>query len=489
MTDFLDYEGLSRFKEDLDGSINDYTTGINLLRGTRDFIQGFGSSTLGYSENGFILSSGAGLRKDADGFTELYNKSGTNSFTYSSQIRGIKPDTDYTLSFKIRHDSGSPQASEMYICRIFCYDETATAVDRGFLKTQRLTSNTLGLTEDGVWKDIHTVFHTPDFDVSDENVFMGVLFYTSHNLNSHSFKMINFVEGNINNPIWSPSPFDIDYINDDTTGVNLIRGTRDFAIGTTQLGTGAWWGYKDGWRKGAPFTITRYDGDFAIATGVHNPSMVNYLISSFITESLKQGEYITVSFEIRIDAETDLSTSRTIGYINYVNSSTAAQLSTISITTSKLGLEEPEVGKWYKVSMPIQITRDIGDDVFIQLLLNVIESVPKISYRKIKVETGLINNPIWSASPFDVAQVGDTLTNANIATPSETLAYVKGSTGSAVTTLPNDGIFIGELPNATPEEGNSTSTLPSEDRPLVGLLKPEQDPDEIEGDDKPWQMM
>lgn len=484
MTDFLDYEGLSRFKEDLDGSINDYTTGINLCKGTRDFIQGNEPLRLGYSEDGFKLGSYIGLKKDADGFTEIYNKNGTNAFAYSPQIKGIKPDTDYTLSFKVRHDSGSLQPSAMYLCRIFCYDEKATAVDKGFLKTLTFTSDMAGFTADGVWKDIRIVFRTPNFDVNNENVFIGILFYTNHNLNSHSFKTINFVEDNINNPIWSPSPFDIDYINDETTGINLLRGTRDFTVGK-KINTGNYpslTGFAEDLANNN-FTYTKDEDGFTVATITQTSASDN---SKYVYSSPFEGNYgdiYTVYCEIKVsglDTITNRDFIRAVFLNDNYNENSSLQLN----IDSTMDVRDEE---WFKFCKTFSLPSSKRKACLTLRIAN--GNVGSVSFRKLAVYKGRINNPIWSASPFDVVQVGDTLTNANIATPSETLSYVKGSTGSAVTTLPNDGIFIGELPNATTEEGNSTSTLPSEDRPLVGLLKPEQDPDEIEGDDKPWQMM
>lgn len=486
MTDFLDYDGLSHFKEKLDGSINDETTGINLLRGTRDFREGIAkhpdlSDTASYRADGWnAMVNTQGVKTvDREGFTifTISSETDTVKAVYSSLIGGLFPGEYFTVSFEFMIEDVSNYKSDNTLFRYDVFREGRSIGGTSFTAEDGGIKNP----ESGVlYKWRRSIMPNRITSPTD-------LLLASVRINracTVHFRKVKIERGSINNPIWSPSPFDIDYINDMTTGINLLRGTRDFRIGTEQQNNSLFL-LKDGFYNRDNYKFYKDEEGFIVA--YHSPSDATSsadnqgLFTSAIWSDDPES-YFTLSGEIMFEGTETFDGNI---YLSFRKKELGASTFNQEPANKNSDLFKPNI--WIPFVVRAKVSN--AEEFYVSGSC----SIPKTSsatvrVRKFKLEKGFINNPIWSASPFDVAQASD----VQIATPSETLAYIKGSTGSAVTTLPTEGVLVGALPEPDQSEDPDISTMPSlpEDRPIIGgLLKPDQDPDEIEGDDKPWQMM
>lgn len=190
---------------------------------------------------------------------------------------------------------------------------------------------------------------------------------------------------------------DILGINDMTTGINLLRGTRDFAIGkiltdsTTTL-------YKDGFQNSGSFTFSKDDEGFVVATKTLTSATSSELRASAIY-GIKPKEKITVCFEVSF--ENNIPTGN---IFNIVTRQGASSSSTVVNYKAGQMIIDPQVGVWNIAKIEYEVPSTlIGDDIFVTPRV-VFGEVGTIHFRKLCAYKGSISNPIWSASPFDVAQ-------------------------------------------------------------------------------------
>lgn len=204
-------------KEDILSSINDLTTGINLMRGTRDIVIGSGADKFGYYENGFRLDANRQtIVKGNNGFgilqSSLSSSSQELSFAYSPKIRGFEAGDTLTISFFAKYNVAATRYNNLV--RVFLYDSSSTSLDSGNVKTLNIPGREIfddSATEDS-WT-LHSVkFEIPNsINTKDENVFLGILFYTSFgdSTGRYSYTQPMVQRGNINHPIWSDNPSDV----------------------------------------------------------------------------------------------------------------------------------------------------------------------------------------------------------------------------------------------------------------------------------------
>lgn len=382
-------------------AINDMTTGINLLRGTRDFkigIERIASSDYFYDgwsnvSNNPLFS----VYTDDEGYTvqkiERFNDTTAIIARYNTAAGNFKQGDVLTLSFEVMYED---------ITTV-----TATALfNIGLLNKSNSTWNTaftINRSEynfkSGEWKKIVYYFTVPK-DVTDDLV-LGIGL-DLNNKGSVCFRKCKLERGKINNPIWSPSPFDIDYINDETTGINLIRYTRDAPIGTTRTPENEYI-MLDGFRPNNSthchlekdsdgYGVWRLTGNESSGTYIYSPPVYN----------LSGGVY-TCCIEYMLDEE--FSGQATAGFSD-VSLPTSNQSFTIS--------NDVERNKWHKAKQTFKVTRDALEGQFIYFVARTpAGSAGNYYVRKICLYQGDINNPIWSASPFDVAQAIDVYPSVN----------------------------------------------------------------------------
>lgn len=266
----------------------------------------------------------------------------------------------------------------------------------------------------------------------------------------------------------------IDEINDYTTGINLVKGTRDFTEGRITIEGGSSYIFTDGFGlhgemlnrstyiDKSGFTVTKLSRSGLLEDWPFVPQWVDGIYTSYINNDNSEDGKYTVSFEFMIE---DMSAFEG----NYI--CLVANDKENRIGFSDFGLDRSEIasGRWYKVSKTVDVplTTERFSCIFGMAKNGV------ISFRKIKVERGAINKPIWSASPFDVVQKNDisanipnivhgiksiTVKDGNIATPVEfktafpyppivviTPDYNAGSNSGNITQAANIGLYVSDV--------------------------------------------
>lgn len=255
----------------------------------------------------------------------------------------------------------------------------------------------------------------------------------------------------------------VDFDNAAVTGINLLRRTRDFyqgVIANPSLSPNA---IIDGYRGSLPHSTRTVDEEgFVVYRTESSGLTANFAdaLQWYAPKKLVLGKQYTFSIELMIEdiAAFDVS-NRRIGGFRLLKRGTGSIVSTIFITLDHCK-NAPESGKWVMLSIPITV---LEEDTFLNVYIGQFKN-GAVNFRKPRLYEGSINNPIWSPSPFDTIETSD------IATPSETLAYLKGS---PVTALPNEGILIGEVPKLPdaeePEDTGSMLPLPSEGMPMIPM--------------------
>lgn len=421
----LDYAGLSHFLDKLKGvfvdkttyeadskkikdavaDINDETTGINLIRGSRDFVKGTELLNEGSSYpfvDGFFAATTTNAPisywLDDEGFTVF--KLAASDMTATS-LKGVNTpavpfeDTIYTISFEFLVDVIPDNNSLLRI------EETSKGSSSSISSTG-LSFDSCGIPhkslETGKWYKVSYVYNKKE-TLADH---FSARVYVNKNGTINVRKM-KIERGSINHPIWSPSPFDVDRINDETTGINLIRGTRDFTSGVTAFDV-----YSslrvDGFREVSNKLLLKDKEGFAVLTLNEQNSSTNPT-SSPITD-ISVGDSYTVSFDFMIENVETYKNSGLVTLQHYKGSSSTENF-VLRLTDVENKLGKIESGKWYSYSQTVTLTKPTESNSFLWLQINRIATTGTISFRKVAIYKGRINNPIWSASPFDVVQTSD----------------------------------------------------------------------------------
>lgn len=189
----------------------------------------------------------------------------------------------------------------------------------------------------------------------------------------------------------------LETVNDMTTGVNLLRGTRDFRLGTQLYNGGLY--YSDGFKNSA-YTFSKDEEGFTVATISSNGSSTNYLNGSVIPIS-GDDQVFTISIEFKVDSRIDNASPIffTMGLYKGDNSRVSSKEFNVS---EVLGIpySNLEIGKWYQLVVHYNITDSISDGYYLLPSISINGTGIK-SVRKLMVQHGSVNNPIWTASPFD----------------------------------------------------------------------------------------
>lgn len=490
---FLDYTGLSYFLVKLHNifaskksveDINDETTGINLIRGSRDFVLGktlIKGSTNKYLD-GFNVSSKYTFSKDENGFTVANVKhDGTNWLNIYTSIVVVKPGDTITISVDFMTDdvADATYTNGKISLGAFEYYDTSSSSRLGYIDWFVEPSDL----KSGEWKRLSKTVTVPLETEYKEDLYCTMRFGLAISGSIH-FRKAKLEQGSINHPIWSPSPFDIDYINDETTGINLLMGTRDFSkytkLDASPYGSG-------GFNIVGNNIVSQNNDDFAVATLTLSTDRC-YLP---YVSGISNGDLYTYSLEFMIDNIEAFNFSQAlISVVHRIKGDGTDRQRQLN-TYESLGFTKDTVenGKWYKAIVQLDaLTGVVDNEIMIVGLTN--NSSSPVHFRKACAYKGRINNPIWSASPFDYPTTEDVKklipevsSGVEVATPSEVLNYIKGSTSAA--TIPSNGVLVGDLPEFEQEEDSDISTLPSEGRPLGGI---DTSTTETEGDDKAWLM-
>lgn len=496
-------------------SINDLTTGINLLRGTRDWIKGntHPSKAGGvYFTDGYFLSSSiandVSFKKDDEGYTVLnISRSGATT-TYSGTIVSsiidgiyIKKGDTYTASVEIMIDDIDAFDDKTSICVLRFVRTDGSVVTPGEPTVSLNLPNNI---ESGKWYTVSATI-TASNDRTDNYNSPNLVFRLLKN-GSVNFRKPLIYKGSINNPVWSPNPFDIvpiesggtgadnllaarynitanlskenntmvdsvdficgftqpsqanggiyrrnaanvwnwiagkirsvfgfdndnhlkelDSINDLTTGINLLRGTRDFTTGTNHFIYGnnirSDYYMTDGWQRYTSnyFTKSIY-GDNEYATITYdgrentNKSIALYWSNSMGSDyEFHAGDFYTISYEVMIEDATNLDFTLVSVQLGLKNRDGSDQNSVVvgansinTLSTNGLTKNNVELNKWYKFSFICQLGDNFNEDCMVSVRLRGSSPGGIVKWRKLKLERGAIEHPVYSMSPFDVVPI------------------------------------------------------------------------------------
>lgn len=391
----VDYPQWTPAPEDIT-AINDMTTGINLIRGSRDFRQGTGTPIVGSFSNGFGTKTGnVSYGIDNEGFTYARVEKTSSSEAYvSASYFDVKQGDAFTYSGELKFEkAGLPSTS--YVGTIVYLNSNNEYI----AQTNIMLSNM-------------------DADIDANNITDWQLFKFSFTVNVANaakafarirvhpptvgdvicFKKLVMNHGIINNPVYSVAPADLalEPVNDITTGINLLRGTRDFSVGTKISSISNL--YTDGFSNQSNATYTKDQTGFTVAhITADSGAGAKALFSSFI-ENVKIGDTFTVGVDVMTDNVSTILNRDNV-MIQFLNSSASSIQQT---GVSLLGtVSNVESNKWYRIHFSYTLTNESVIGVRVNLRL---DGGGSIYFRKPCLYKGDIANPEWSISPFDIAQ-------------------------------------------------------------------------------------
>lgn len=370
----------------IDG-INDYTTGINLIRGSRDFRQGTERITPGANRyyDGFDIGIGNVVSVDNEGFMNitlntvcvsslLLAESTTYTGFVDVEINKPLSDSDYLMTmclFRL-NPAGSVNQTTSYS---FTYADYKKECDSA---------------KSGEWQQIKL---TKTFTIpNDENKYFVTVFY-----NNCIIRKPGLLYGSINHPIYAPNPNDVDYINDITSMPNLLRGSRDLIESTENI-PGTTNRPMNGWHLNSSERIKGDDG----FTYMHLTTQGS---KDTCIHKLPLGKSYTAFFDFMCQGVAGLTNQNILSFyvIDTKNSSILWKIENVNLAT--LGLTSVNNGEWYNVHYSFTIPELETDDWFFiyRVFYNYTTSGTSVNYKKPGLYPGCIENPAWDVNPFDVA--------------------------------------------------------------------------------------
>lgn len=386
-------------------TVNDMTTGINLLRGTRDFQQGtktFGTESDVYVD-GYNVPGPWKRIVDESGFTYFVTSNEANVKFANSAIFKVRPGEQMTLSFNFMVKNLDVLATTNDIATIVWRNETGGQISQQYVnvKKSELISNE--------WKQLTRYFEVP------QNIsYATFTFRCPANCPDLYYKMPIALFGHINNPIYSVNPADLalEPINDITTGINLLRGTRDLPQGIIKPGDLGL--YKDGCYPYNKNIVRGIDDDGFSYVAMKQSSGSSYFDTSLTNEPISSGETITVEFMFKMVSKA--GSENIIAQLReyFIEPQSTNSVSQIALTDYGLSVDTIEVGKWYRFVRVITATKNYdAQNGFLYLEFrnqNSSSEEKEEWFKKPLIYKGRIEHPEWSASPFDLAQITDLTT-------------------------------------------------------------------------------
>lgn len=387
--------------------INDMTTGINLLRGTRDFT--IGVDVAGVRESA-LKSDGVYFNADQ---WEIITPDDPNEFAYAKRIptgtashlyfNPLFPkdinDTKFTVSFEFMLEEKPTKHINLFQFLVQNNSSTASGGKEvnintsyiGFLDYNDIPINT--------W--IKASYVIEDVSLTDDQYIRLGLNGSSNDEISKCVRKVKFESGRINNPLWSASPFDTQRINDETTGINLVRGTRDFRLGVNTLSSLPYVA-SDGFVNANSFEFYKDEDGFTVAKKVAKGLTSNgdaNINASTIHISPGQNNVFTISFDVMFDEDVvcDKFTIARIYQYNWPSTPVIKSIYPIFFNMTGISERNIEYGKWYRAVYTF--TTEPETTMFRVVLT--LQMNGSINFRKLMVQRGSIENPVWSASPFD----------------------------------------------------------------------------------------
>lgn len=375
-------------------TVNDMTTGINLIRGSRDFTLGTNIAVKNVYADGFSNIGEFDFYKDKEGFVVAHkSQSGLSSnsvrFLFANAIENVAIDDSFTINFEFMIDDIVSFDDLGMFQMLFA---SSSGSDKG---VKVYTLNDFGYSKSdvrsGVWYKAVATYKS-EFSTTDGYI-VRPSFLIMRN-GSINFRKPMVQRGHINNPIYSVSPADLSLepVNDITTGMNLLRGTRDWTIhaGTSTPNNTEGFTY-----NASNYEVSKDLDGRSIITFNKSLSTLSYLNTSVI-RGFKQGQAYTLFYEVMFHEYPGAINLFGYAHRNLSNASKRA----VSYSVSNLG--EIELNKWYKVVFPFVISDavDLGDYLFFSIGL----TKANLSLRPLCLYEGFIEHPEWSISSFDIPQ-------------------------------------------------------------------------------------
>lgn len=409
--EYLDLQGLTEYHS----KINDFTTGINLLRGTKDFSLGSSVYANNLKTDGWhkttTPTSYLTTKIDEEGFT---NVKIVGRYDFFSSVVILNDDIKYlTTSFEFKIDAEDLESfnnGRQYIAFLSLRNSAGTALGSS-VNIEKANKN-LGETSfkaDTWYKVVATIPHT-----SEEEDFFSISLRGDTDT-SVWFRKVAVNSGVINKPIWSPSPFDVDRINDETTGINLIRGSKDFDTGKSGY---SWISgrYSDGFNtSNTNFSMSKDELGYTIVsvnrTGLTSDSATSMYSNMIPVES---GEIITLSLDVMVDDLSKVDGSKRYMAIAVNQEGNPTNIATPTRTLDQDSDEPMVSGEWIRKKYVYTIPEvESSGQLYVSMVLSVMRN-GSFHWRAPKIERGDINNPIWSPSPFDIDRINDETTGINL---------------------------------------------------------------------------
>lgn len=379
--------------------------GINLLRGTRDFtLVTTNQQTGSYGKNGFTWSDASVVNED-DGFSSISIKSSSSSRLYCSAVIPDKNDyniNDITISFYILVENEGTISNTYNFMSVAVQkfgSGSDVAVKNYSVADIFNVGNVNEIVKNKLYKCIINFHNTWNVDYD----FYCIVFRNNIGSTVH-VKKIKAEYGNIANPTWSPNPFDIDTTARKavpSAGINLLRGTRDFS---NAYGSGY---SKDGFMINSSSIEKTNDGFWSFTTSSNGVSAY----SSLSTSAYRDANDFTFCFEVMFDDLSKISNDTQIFKAMYIYAdiSSDAQGSPAWAGVSQLVGDKSTLieNKWYKVIYYAHANAQTKDYCIAAILRNNSNTGGNVSFRKLCAFDGIIENPTWSASPFDLVEKSD----------------------------------------------------------------------------------
>lgn len=395
--------------------VNDITTGINLMRGTRDITVG----TKRYGTADDLCSDGFSgttnlaprtIEKGEDGFGYIhYGGTATGaSYAFASVLTPDQVNGDgLTISFELMIESNPTSSTNLLQLMIMNLDSNPATE----LKTYNYTSVGFDATkaELNKWHKIVVHYDEPINLSPTQYIRIGLMTAnTGMTARVSNWRKLCAYRGHINNPEWSASPFDIDHINDETTGNNILRGTRDFIYGESDrvgvtYSDGFFADQKDLWVVGKD-----NDGYGTVSVDRSSASTANFYFRASHFQNIGKSTF-TLSGMIKIDrlSASGMTASR-LQFCRMVGlRQDGTEVGNLSAMFSELGIDLSKIGEWQPFIHVFDLSSISTSPYFFVDFQFARESTSAYSFKKLALYEGIVNHPIWSASPFDIAQANN----------------------------------------------------------------------------------
>lgn len=237
-------------------------------------------------------------------------------------------------------------------------------------------------------------------------------------------------------------------VNDITTGINLLRGTKDFRKGTINKYQNNTTYLEDGFAYGNSFTTYKDDEGFTVVSITRSgltSDLAEVVISSAVPCSI--GDEFTFSVDFMSEDVSAIDDGALISIL-MLKDGVVESPESYMLKTSQVNAVN---GKWTTATISFKVTSPESAYIFVR---GRAQRNGNFNFRKFNLIKGTINNPIWSASPFDVDRINDITTEANLirGTRDWSTGTKKFGTGS----LFEDGFYTAHIWNQAKDDSGFT---------------------------------